>query len=212
MLPKGVKITIQTNNNPKKNPLEEKQLIQLLKEGNNQAFRAIVDQWKDMVYNTCLGILQQVTEAEDVTQEVFVQVYESIHNFKGDSKFSTWLYRIAVTKSLDQLRKKKRKKRFGFVQSLFGNNEEELNLTENFYHPGIAMENKERAAMLFKAIEKLPENQRVAFVLHKVEGQSYMEIAEIMDVSLSSIESLMHRAKMNLRKILADYYQASQRN
>ena len=212
MSAKGVKITIQANNNPKKNPLEEKQLIQLLKEGNNQAFRTIVDQWKDMVYNTCLGILQQATEAEDVTQEVFVQVYESIHNFKGDSKFSTWLYRIAVTKSLDQLRKKKRKKRFGFVQSLFGNNEEELNLTENFYHPGIAMENKERAAVLFKAIEKLPENQRVAFVLHKVEGQSYIEIAEIMDVSLSSIESLMHRAKLNLRKILADYYKATQRN
>lgn len=187
--------------------LDEKQLIKLLQEGDNTAFREMVDQWKDMVYNTCLGMLQQVNDAEDVTQEVFVQVYESIKYFKGESKLSTWLYRIAVTKSLDQLRRKKRKKRFAFVQSIFGLNDEEIGVTDpGFYHPGISLENKERAAIFFKALEKIPENQRTAFVLHKVEGLSYVEVAEIMNTSLSSIESLMHRAKLNLRKILTDYY------
>lgn len=167
----------------------------------------IVESWKDMVYNTSLGIVQNSEDAEDVTQEVFVQVYESVNQFKGDSKFSTWLYRIAVTKSLDHLRKKKRKKRFAFVQSLFGPNEEEVNHQPDFQHPGISMENKENAAVLFRAIEKLPDNQKTAFTLHKLEGLSYQEIAEIMETTVSSVESLMHRAKGNLKKFLTDYYQ-----
>lgn len=187
--------------------LNDLELIERLKTGDQQAFRAIVDSWKDMVYNTSLGIVQNAEDAEDVTQEVFVQVYESVNQFKGDSKFSTWLYRIAVTKSLDHLRKKKRKKRFAFVQSLFGHNEEEVNHQPDFQHPGVTMENKENAAVLFKAIEKLPDNQKTAFTLHKLEGLSYQEIAEIMETTVSSVESLMHRAKGNLKKYLTDYYQ-----
>lgn len=187
--------------------MNDLELIDRLKKGDQQAFRMIVESWKDMVYNTSLGIVQNSEDAEDVTQEVFVQVYESVNQFKGDSKFSTWLYRIAVTKSLDHLRKKKRKKRFAFVQSLFGPNEEEVNHQPDFQHPGISMENKENAAVLFRAIEKLPDNQKTAFTLHKLEGLSYQEIAEIMETTVSSIESLMHRAKGNLKKFLTDYYQ-----
>lgn len=152
-------------------------------------------------------MLQNAEDAEDVTQEVFVQVFESVNQFKGDSKFSTWLYRIAVTKSLDHLRKKKRKKRFAFIQSLFGVNEEEVNHTPDFHHPGVQMENREHASALFQAIGKLPDNQKAAFTLHKIEGLSYQEIAEALDTSVSSVESLMHRAKSNLRKLLADYYE-----
>ncbi len=187
--------------------MNDLELIDRLKKGDQQAFRMIVESWKDMVYNTSLGIVQNSEDAEDVTQEVFVQVYESVNQFKGDSKFSTWLYRIAVTKSLDHLRKKKRKKRFAFVQSLFGPNEEEVNHQPDFQHPGISMENKENAAVLFRAIEKLPDNQKTAFTLHKLEGLSYQEIAEIMETTVSSVESLMHRAKGNLKKFLTDYYQ-----
>ena len=153
-----------------------------------------------MVYNTSLNIVQSVEDAEDVAQEVFVQVYESINQFKGDSKFSTWLYRIAVTKSLDHLRKKKRKKRFAFLQSLFGVNEEEVRHTPDFNHPGVGLENKEKAAVLFQAIDKLPDNQKTAFTLHKLEGLSYQEVAEVMETTVSSVESLMHRAKGNLKK------------
>ena len=160
-----------------------------------------------MVYNTSLGIVQNPEDAEDVAQEVFVQVYESVGQFKGDSKVSTWIYRIAVTKSLDHLRKKKRKKRFAFLQSLFGVNEEEVRHEPDFHHPGVALENKENAAVLFQAIDKLPDNQKVAFTLHKVEGLSYQEVAEVMESTVSSVESLMHRAKGNLKKYLTEYYQ-----
>jgi RNA polymerase sigma factor (sigma-70 family) len=186
--------------------LNELELIERLRKGDAAAFKSIVETWQDMVFNTSLGIVQNAEDAEDVAQEVFVQVYESINQFKGDSKFSTWLYRIAVTKSLDHLRKKKRKKRFAFLQSLFGANEEEVRHTPDFHHPGVGLENKEKASVLFKAIDKLPDNQKTAFTLHKLEGLSYQEVAEVMETTVSSVESLMHRAKGNLKKLLSDYY------
>ena len=187
--------------------MSDQELIKQLKEGNESAFKIIVEKWQDMVFNTCMGLVQDANDAEDVAQEVFIQVYESVEQFKGESKFSTWLYRIAVTKSLDHLRKKKRKKRFAFLQSLFGVNEEEVIQDPEFHHPGVKLENKEQAAVLFKAISKLPDNQKAAFTLHKLEGLSYQEVAEALSTTVSSVESLMHRAKGNLRKILTDYYQ-----
>jgi RNA polymerase sigma factor (sigma-70 family) len=187
--------------------LDEFVLIERLKQGDDEAFRQIVETWKDMVYNTVIGMLQNQEDAEDVTQEVFIQVFESISDFRSESKFSTWLYRIAVRKSLDHLRKKKRKKRVAYVQSLFGINNEMLIDKPDFNHPGIVLDNKESAAVLFQALEQLPEKQKVAFILNKVEGLSYQEIAEVLKTTLSSVESLLHRAKNNLRKLLQKHYE-----
>ncbi len=186
--------------------MTEWELIELLKQKDESAFKTIVDTWKDMVYNTALGIVQSQEDAEDISQEVFVRVYESISTFKGESKFSTWIYRITVTRSLDHLRRKKRKKRFAFVESLFGKNDELVNDPPDFFHPGVATEKKEDAVTLFKAIAELPENQNTAFVLNKIEGLSYQQISEIMNMSESAVDSLLHRAKMNLRKKLQNYY------
>ena len=189
--------------------MTEWELIEQLKLKDERAFKTIVDTWQDMVYNTVLGIVQNAEDAEDVSQEVFIQVYESIKNFKGESKFSTWIYRIAVTKSLDLLRRKKRKKRFAFIQSLFGKNDELINDPPDFYHPGVVAENKENAAVLFKAIAALPENQQTAFVLSKIEGLSYIEVSEVMQMTEASVDSLLHRAKTNLRKKLGEHYRDS---
>lgn len=176
-------------------------LIEQLKQKNESAFKTIIETWQDMVFNTAIGIVQNAEDAEDVAQEVFVQVYESVGTFKGESKFSTWLYRITITKAMDHLRKKKRKKRFAFIQSLFGLDNEVLHDPPDFHHPGIRLDNKERAAVLFKAIEKLPQNQKVAFTLHKMEGLSYQEVSQVMNSTVSSVESLLHRAKNNLKKV-----------
>lgn len=186
--------------------LDERTLVDLLKQGDEGAFRAMVETWQDMVYNTALGIVQVPADAEDIAQEVFVQVYQSVGSFKGDSKFSTWLYRITVTKSLDLERRKKRKKRFAFVKSLFGDDNQVQVHPPDFQHPGVKLDKKEDAAILMGAIKKLPENQRIAFTLHKVEGLSYQEVSDVMQASISSVESLMHRAKTNLRKMLEDHY------
>jgi RNA polymerase sigma-70 factor (ECF subfamily) len=185
---------------------DEQKLIENLRNGDESAFRLIVETRKDLVYNTALGLLQSAEDAEDVTQEVFIKVYESVHQFKGESAFSTWLYKIAVTKSLELIRSRKRKKRFAFITSILGENNELKHDPPEFHHPGILLDNRERAATLFKAIAKLPENQRVAFTLHKLEGISYIEVGEIMQLSVSAVESLIHRAKSNLKKDLKEYY------
>ena len=182
--------------------MTELELINGLKKGEESAFRYLVDNYQDRVYNTALGILQNAEDAEDVAQEVFIQVYRSIQTFKGESKLSTWLYRIATTRALDLIRSKKSKKRFGFMQKLFGDSNEPLMELPDFNHPGIKLDQKESAAKLFKAISQLPENQRIAFSLHKIEDLSYQEISEIMKTTVPAVESLMHRAKQNLRKTL----------
>jgi RNA polymerase sigma factor (sigma-70 family) len=184
--------------------LDELQFIAELRNGNETAFRQLVEQYQAMIYNTALGMLQSATDAEDITQEVFIQVHRSISSFKGDSKLATWLYRITVTKTLEQLRRQKRKKRFAIIGSLFGTREEALPII--FDHPGVALENKERAKMLFWATRQLPDNQRVAFILNKTEGLGYKEVSEIMQVSTATVESLLYRAKQNLKKTLEAYY------
>lgn len=186
--------------------MNQPELIAQLQQGDEQAFKKLVDEWQDMVYNTVLGIVQNADDADDITQEVFIQVYQSVSSFKGDSKFSTWLYRITVSKALDHEKKKKRKKRFGFVQSLFGGQEEEQFHPVEFDHPGVELEKKERAGELFNALKQIPDKQRIAFTLHKLEGQSYQEVAEIMNTTLYAVESLIGRAKANLKKELEKYY------
>jgi len=185
--------------------INETELIERLKQGDESSFKIIVEQWQDMVYNTILGIVQNETEAEDLAQDVFIKVFEKIGTFKGDSKFSTWLYRIATTTALDHLRSRKRKKRFGFLQSLTGGGEDKEQIPD-FNHPGVSLDNKERAAVLFKAIESLPENQKTAYTLHKLEGLSYRDVSEVLNTTVSAVESLMSRANQNLRKELEEYY------
>ncbi|MEI6595972.1 MAG: RNA polymerase sigma factor [Bacteroidota bacterium] len=188
--------------------MEESHLISLIKKKDESAFKYLVETYSDRVYNTVLSFVQHAEDAEDIAQEVFIEVYQSIDKFKNESKLFTWIYRIAVSKSLDHLKSKKRKKRFAFVQSLFG--DEGISLLADkphFEHPGVLLENKEHSKVLFFAISKLPENQQTVFNLNKVEGLSYNEVSGVMQVSVSSVESLLFRANQNLKKLLENYYQ-----
>lgn len=185
----------------------EEKLVQDLQAGSEQAFSILVDLYQNKALSTCLGFIPNRQDAEDVVQEVFVEVFRSIGNFKGESRLSSWIYRIVVNKSLEALRYKKRKKRKAFFQSLIGLNEQNGSLDgQDFDHPGVLMENKERSKVLFSKIDELPESQRVVFTLCKLDDLSYREAAEIMKTSVSSVESLMFRAKKNLQKNLEDYY------
>jgi RNA polymerase sigma factor (sigma-70 family) len=165
-----------------------------------------VETRQGLVYNTVLGLVQNAEDAEDVSQEVFIKVFESVKQFKGESAFTTWLYRVAVTTALEYLRKKKRKKRFAFLTSLFGEDQNPLHDPPDFVHPGVQLDNREKAKTLFQAIQKLPENQRIAFTLHKVEGLSYQEVSDVMATTVAAVESLIHRARQNLKKTLHDFY------
>jgi RNA polymerase sigma factor (sigma-70 family) len=183
--------------------------IEALKQGDDAAFRDIVAMYQDRVYNTCLGFLPSRQEAEDTAQEVFIEVFRSIKNFRGEAALSTWIYRIAVTKSLLELRKKRRLKRFAYFVPWTHGADDPMDMVADpdaHNHPLAQLEDKERAETIYATLGSLPESQRVAFTLHKIEGLSYGEIAAILDTSVAAIESLIHRARTHLRKKLSDYY------
>ncbi len=185
----------------------EPEIIIELKNGNDQAFKKVVDEFQKYVLNTCYRFVNVKEIAEDLTQDVFIEVYRSIKNFRGESKLSTWIYRIAVTKSLDYLKAQKRKKRFAYLKSIFGDEELEKQLPmNNVTNPDTILENKNRIEILMNALSTLPESQRVAFTLSKYDELSYKEIAEILGTTIPSVESLIHRAKKNLKKKLYTYY------
>ena len=192
--------------------MEEKELISRLKKNDEIAFGLVVDLFSKKVYNTCIGMLQNLEDAQDVTQEIFITIHLNIKDFKEESSLSTWIYRISVNKCLEFIRKKNRKKRSGIFRSIFSSESEKaLENHSDFSHPGIQLENKERSIILFKAIGLLPEQQQTAYILHKVEQVSYNEIAVIMELSLSAVESLLFRAKQNLRKHLSVYYEENEK-
>lgn len=179
-----------------------------MQRGEEAAFRRLVDECQERVLNTCLGFLPNLHDAEDLTQEVFVEAFRSVGNFRGESSLSTWLYRIAVSKSLQQIRRRQRQKRVAFFRSLVGLEEEQAGaVTDEFNHPGVALENSERAKLLFEKMSQLPENQRTAFVLHKVEGLSHKEIGEVMQLKVPAVEALIFRAKRRLQELLRDFYE-----
>lgn len=192
--------------------MTDKQLISRIIEGDQSAFKQLVETYQDKTYSICLNYVKNEEDAEDISQEVFIEIFRSIKKFKGEAKLSTWIYRIATNKSLEQLRRSKTKKRFGFFSSLFGKEESLGKQYSDFDHPGVKLENKERATVLFKHIENLPDNQRIAFQLHKIEGINYQEIAQVLNTSLSSVESLMFRARKNLQKSLKSFYENETNN
>jgi RNA polymerase sigma-70 factor (ECF subfamily) len=185
--------------------LTEQELIHQLKQGDEPAFRWLVENYRNRVFASVLNILQDTKEAEDAAQETFIQAYESIGAFKEEATLATWIYRIAVRKALDKLRRRKRRQRLHTILPWWMP-EESKHKNEAFEHPGVLVENKEKAAILFKAITALPEKQRLAFTLIKVQGMSYEDTCAIMEQSVKAVESLVSRAKANLQNSLANYY------
>lgn len=166
-------------------------------------FTEIVDSYQVMVRGICMSFLKSSKEAEDISQEVFIEIYRSLKNFKGDCALSTWIYRIATSKSIDQIRKKNRKKRF----AIFNRNiEPDDTGNKDSSNLGIDVEKKERINALYKTLAMIPENQRIALTLNKIEGFSYKEISEIMKTTTKAVESLISRGKANLKKKLEKHY------
>ncbi len=184
--------------------MNQSEIFARIKSSDPTVFSEIVEHWQSMLYNTAISIVQNEEDAEDITQDVFIEVYENMESFRDEASFSTWLYRITVNKALDFEKKKKRQKHGGLFKRIFAVKEEEQPVS--FNHPGVLLDNKEKSAVLFKALKKLPPNQKIAFTLHKIEGLSYKEVAGIMNISLYAAESLMGRARNGLKKILEQYY------
>lgn len=190
--------------------MTEEQIIEGILQSKEAAFKELVDNYQSLVLNTCNGFLHNRQDAEDLTQEVFIEALRSISKFRGTSSLSTWLYRISVNKSLNFIRDNKKRKILRSIDNTFtGGNEDnsmELEDPDPSYNKNEDTEN-EKLELLHQSIASLPKNQKVAFTLNKFENLSYKQISEIMEISLSSVEGLIHRAKRNVQKKVLKYYQ-----
>ena len=177
--------------------MEDKQLVDNLIQGDENSFRMMVNQYRQTVVNVCFRIMLNTEDAEDIAQEVFIEVFFSINKFRGASKLSTWIHRIAVSKCLDEIKKRNRKKRIAMFGKTTGLDEVVHWLSGNDFADAHIIHSEE-LEKLDIALNKLPENQRIALALSKIEGLSNAEISEILEKSVSSIDSLVFRAKQNL--------------
>lgn len=169
-------------------------LVQKLRSGDRNAYNELVLQFKNSIINTCYRFLLDQQDAEDISQEVFIEVYQSIDFFRGDAKISTWIYRIAVTKCLDEIKKSNRKKRISSIGKLL-HIDEITNWISGGVQPDEKIIENEQLREVAAVLNTLPENQRVAFTLSKIDGFTNQEIAEIMDTTTIAVESLIYRAK-----------------
>ena len=188
--------------------MDEAQLIKGIQQGDRKSFQILVETYQRMVVNTCLAIVHNKADAEDLAQDVFLEIFRTAENFRGDSKISTWLYRIATNRSLNLIRNTKRKRFFQSIEETFtGGRNRTSEISENRGdQPDQNITDQQRSDMLHQAIDKLPEKQRTAFTLNKYEELPYQQIAEVMEISLASVESLIHRAKKNLQEQLYECY------
>jgi RNA polymerase sigma-70 factor (ECF subfamily) len=190
--------------------MTDREFVQGIIRRDEAVFRELVGTYQQHVIRTCYSLVHDEQEARDLAQEVFIELLDSAGSFRGDAKLSTWIYRIAVNKSLNCLKKQKRRQileRIGLRSASPGRQKEEARNIPSEAGADSALEAEELKRVLHFAIGQLPASQRIAFTMHKYEELSYREIADVMNVSVPSVESLIHRAKMNLQRNLADYYQ-----
>jgi RNA polymerase sigma-70 factor (ECF subfamily) len=155
-----------------------------------------------MVFNLALHYVQNIEDAEEITQDVFVKVFDNLNTFKKQSSLKTWVYRITINQSLDFIKGKNAQKR-NFLYSIFSINDSNFKFQpSNFNHPGIELEQKEACQKIFEAINQLSDNQKTALILLKIEDKSQAETAEIMNLNVKALESLFQRAKNNLEILL----------
>lgn len=177
-------------------------LVAQLQQGNEAAFRTLVERYQNRIYRTVLVLLQSPEEAEDVAQEVFVEVYQTIGRFRGEAALSTWLYRLATSRALKHRQRARAQKRFAYFTSLLGFDNQVLHEPADHAHPQAQLEGQQQVALLAAHIARLPSQQQVAFTLRHEQELSYEEIAAVLSTSVSAVESLLFRARKTLRNHL----------
>jgi RNA polymerase sigma-70 factor (ECF subfamily) len=183
--------------------IDEKRLLERIKAEDEAAFKEFFNVHNEAVFRLCFRILRDFQEAEDITQDVFFKAYLTMNKFRGESKVSTWLYRIAVNLSLN----KQRRKKFKHILSLdFFSEKGDPQDRDPGKGPMERLTEAEEKLLVDKAVDSLPKNQRMAVILNHYEELSYHEISEILGLSISSVRSLLYRAKQRLQKKLASSF------
>ena len=190
--------------------LDETELLEGLRAGQPAAYRRLVEENSAHIYNLALKLLGDEQEAEDVLQETFLSAFEAIDRFEGRSLLSTWLYRIAYNASLMRLRKGKQMTTFSLDQPTPGEEDEGAPVSRLLVDwstiPDDQLLTAEARARMDQAIAELPETLRSAFVLRDIQGLSGAEAADVLGITVSAVKTRLHRARLQLRDRLSDYF------
>ena len=189
----------QTLAQPAEAPLHTKSdevLITLVHQGEHGAFRILLERYQERIRNLIYSIFHDQQVVDDLSQEVFIKAYEALPQFRFQSSFYTWLYRIAVNKSRDELRKRKVRRWFS-LQTMLDSGDKELGSKIL-----VEQHDNELQELLAAGLKTLPEKYRIAVILKDVDGLSYEEIAEVMECEIGTVKSRLSRARAMLRKVL----------
>jgi RNA polymerase sigma factor (sigma-70 family) len=163
--------------------------------------KAFYDKYKSIVYNLALSYSANKEDAEEITQDVFLTVFNKMSGFRNESKVETWIYRVTINKSLDYLKAKKRFKR-NFMNDGVSIGQVSQTELSDFNHPGVVLESKEKIQDIYNCINKLSEDHKTVIILLKIENRTYSEVAKIMKISVGAVESSFIRAKKKLDVLL----------
>lgn len=180
---------------------EEMDLISRCKQGDQDAFKEIFNQYQKKVYRIAYGVVRQREDALDIVQEVFIKLFRSIKNFKGKSNFYTYLYRMVMNTAIDHIRRSRYK-----IQTSSIDEDGGFQLSEEAVkRPDHILIHKELEERVRIAMEKLPPDQRAALIFREVEGLSYQEIAETMECSVGTVMSRLHYGRKRIQEFLKNY-------
>jgi len=179
---------------------DDNRLIRECREGNTAAFGVLVSRYQDRLFNTVLRLVNNSEDARDVVQEAFLHAYQSLHSFKGDSLFFTWLYRIAINTAISMKRKQKPMLR---IQAT-GDEKSAIDPVDSseMSRPEHAVEVADDERRIHAALSKLSTEHRAVLVMKDMDGAKYEEMAEALGVPVGTIRSRLHRARLELRDIL----------
>ncbi len=184
--------------------VEEAAIIAKVLDGDTEAFEPLVTANQSFVYNIALKMLSNPDDAYDASQEAFVKAFRSLKDFKGDSSFSSWLYRITANICLDMMRKSKRRQTSSIIYLDDEDEQKELDLPDTRFSPETELEKRELRRSINDALSKLPEDQRSILLLRELSGMSYQEISAVLKLEAGTVKSRLFRARAKLAKILRE--------
>lgn len=187
----------------------DQELVALARDGDRGAFQELVERYQRRVFNVCYGVVRNREDAMDLVQETFIRVYRNLHRFKGDASFYTWIYRIAKNAGIDHIRRSKRRQALDYDDAIRRDPDD---ATDDFMlpsplglNPARVVGRRELLEKIEDALSSLSEAHREVIILREIEGLSYQEIAEAVDISIGTVMSRLHHARKNMQQALEHY-------